>query len=190
MLKITQQDLESWKSALTPTPCTLITPYWPSLPRPAAMDGKWKRFVTFTRNFSASHWAFIPRSTNPRHTTTLWLFCIFPSARGIDPDRFHVVMSPPGAAQRELLGWWGWDFWRLLEAGHSVQQLMLMEMLPARRTDWGMESAPATFCTHVGTALGVPSPLQEMDASFRPYNTRLMKFEKERETVAGCFRCL
>lgn len=34
--------------------------------------------------------------------TTLWLFCIFPSARGIEPDCLNVVMSPPGAAQRPL----------------------------------------------------------------------------------------
>lgn len=160
---------------------TLLTPYQPSLPRPAAVDGKRKRFVIITRNFTALHWGFIPRKTNPRCTTTLWLFCILPSAHGIDSVCSHVVVSPPDAAEGDPLGWWEWDFWRLPGAGHSVQQLMLMEMVPARRDDCGTESTPAMFCTHMGTVLWGPSALQEMDACFRPYNIRLMKFEKRRK---------
>lgn len=139
MAKITQQDLESWKSALTPPPVHYLLHI--SLPFPDLLP--WMKSERGLSPSQGTLQLLIELPFLERHIpTTLWLFCVFPSACGTDPDCLNGVMSPPGAAQRPL-GCWGWDAWRLPEAGHSLQ-LVLMEMGCARRADRGMESAPAT----------------------------------------------
>lgn len=132
MAKITQQDLESWKSALTPPPVHYLLHI--SLPFPDLLP--WMKSERGLSPSQGTLQLLIELPFLERHIpTTLWLFCIFPSACGIDPDCLNGVMSPPGAAQRPL-GCWGWDTWRLPEAGHSLQ-LVLMEMGCARRADRG-----------------------------------------------------
>lgn len=150
------------------------------------MDGKWKRFVIFTRNFAAPHWGFTPRKTNPRRTTTLWLFCILPSARGIDPVCLHVFMSPPDAAETLWAGGKG-DFGCLQGLGTaciiwcSWRWCLPEELTVAWRV---LQQRPAHTW---GQFFGCPQHCRRwMPVSDLIY--RFMKFEKEGETVVEVFQ--
>lgn len=62
-----------------------------------------------------------------------------------------MVMSPPGAAQTL---WAAGD--GTLEDARAWAEPAAADAHgdgPARRAGWGRESAPAVFCTHVGTVL-------------------------------------
>lgn len=139
MFKITQQDIQSWKSALTPTPSTLLSPYQPSLPRPAAMDGKQKRFVIFTRNFAASRWGFIPRKTDPRQIQQP-SGCSAHSPLQVGLALSVYTWSCPLLVLLRPFGLLGMGLWRMPEPGQSLQQLMLMGMvLPEELAGAGRE---------------------------------------------------